>query len=156
MAEYIEVHFMKFYEHIKTPKRATLFSVGSDLCSAFEYCIPRRGVAAIDTGLGVIPPPGYDTRVAPKSGLAYKHSLHIGGGVVDPDYTGHIYVIIFNHSDNDYLVEQLQPVAQIIFEKVALPIFKEIKCLPATERGDHGLGKLIREETEQALQGKPK
>ena len=65
-------------------------------------------------------------------------------------------MIIFNLGDNDYLVEQQQPIAQIIFEKIALPIFKEIQCLPTTERGDQGLGKLIREETEQALLGKTK
>ena len=42
MAEYIKVYYKKFWEHAKVPDRATPFSAGSDLYSAFEYCIPRE------------------------------------------------------------------------------------------------------------------
>ena len=54
MAEYIKVYYKKFWEHAKVPDRATPFSAGSDLYSAFEYCIPREGQTAIDTGIGTV------------------------------------------------------------------------------------------------------
>ena len=50
MAEYIKVYYKKFWEHAKVPDRANPFSAGSDLYSAFEYCIPREGQTAIDSG----------------------------------------------------------------------------------------------------------
>ena len=54
MAEYIKVYYKKFWEHAKVPDRATPFSAGSDLHSAFEYCIPKEGQTAIDTGIGAV------------------------------------------------------------------------------------------------------
>ena len=56
MAEYIKVYYKKFWEHAKVPDRATPFSAGSDLYSAFEYCIFREGQTAIDTGIGAVIP----------------------------------------------------------------------------------------------------
>ena len=57
MAEYIKVYYKKFWEHAKVPDGATPFSAGSDLYSAFEYCIPKQGQTAIDTGIGAVIPP---------------------------------------------------------------------------------------------------
>ena len=52
MAEYIKIYYKKFWEHAKVLDRATPFSAGSDLYSAFEYCVPREGQTAIETGIG--------------------------------------------------------------------------------------------------------
>ena len=138
--EYIEVHYKKFWDFALTPTRATPQSVGSDLYSAFDYNVPPGGKAAIDTGIGVIIPLGYYGRLAPRSGLTYRHSLDVGAGVIDPDYTGPIHVILFNFGTKDYLVTKGQSVAQIIYEKVAVPIYKEIQNISPTERGNRGLG----------------
>ena len=83
MAEYIKVYYKKFWEHAKVPDRATPFSAGSDLYSAFEYCIPREGQTAIDTGIGAVIPPTHQGHIYSKSKLAYERSLHVGAGVVD-------------------------------------------------------------------------
>ena len=140
MTEYVELYYKLAYEYSKKPTRATPYSVGSDLYSAFEYCIPRKGKAVIDTGLHLIIPLGYYGRLAPKSGKAVEHSLDVGAGAVDPDFTGIIHVVLFNFGDEDYLLEQGEAVAQVILEKIAFPIIKEVKTIPATQRGTRGLG----------------
>ena len=72
MAEYIKVYYKKFWEHAKVPDRATRFSAGSDLYSAFEYCIPKKGQTAIDTGTGAVIPPTHQGHIYSKSKLAYE------------------------------------------------------------------------------------
>ena len=149
--EYVEVHYMKYWDFAQIPTRATPQSVGSDLYSAFDYTVPPRGKVAINTGIGVVIPLGYYGRLAPRSGLAYKYSLDIGAGVIDPDFTGPIHVILFNHGTEEYLVTKGQSVAQIIYEKIAIPIYKEVQHLPPTERGNKGLGvaDLLQEVTQE-------
>ena len=138
--EYIHIHYIKYRESAKVPTRATPQSVGSDLYSAFDYNIPPGGRVAINTGIGAIIPLGYYGCIASWSGLAYKHSLDVGARVINPDYTGPIYVILFNFGSEEYLVTEGQSVAQIIYEKVAIPIYVEVQSLPSTERGNRGLG----------------
>ena len=92
----------------------------------------------IDPGIGVIIPLGYYGRLAPRSGLTYKHFLDVKAGVIDPDYTGPICVILFNHGDPDYPITRGDLVAQIIYEKVGIPIYEETKTIPQTERGNKG------------------
>ena len=69
MAEYIKIYYKKFREHAKVPDRATPFSAGSDLYSAFENCIPREGQTAIDTGIGAVIPPTHQDISTPNANL---------------------------------------------------------------------------------------
>ena len=62
--EYVEVHYMKYWDFAQIPTRATPQSVGSDLYSAFDYTVPPRGKVAINTGIGVVIPLGYYGRLA--------------------------------------------------------------------------------------------
>ena len=133
MAEYVVLHWQKAYEHLKAPTRATPYSAGSDVYSAFEYCVPRKGKAIIDIGLHLIIPLGYYRGIASKSGNSVNHSLEVGAGAIDPDFTGIVHVVLYNHGDEDYLLPQGKEVAQIILEKIAFPILKEITTLPTTE-----------------------
>ena len=131
--EYIKVSYTKYWEFAQVPTRQTPFSVELDLYSAFDYCIPKREIRVIDTGVGVIIPLGYYGRLAPHSGLTYKHFLDVKAGVIDPDYTGPICVILFNHGDQDYPITRGDSVAQIIYEKVGIPIYEETRSIPQTE-----------------------
>ena len=140
MAEYIKIYYKKFWEHAKVLDRATPFSAGSDLYSAFEYCIPREGQATIDTGIGAVIPPTHQGHIYSKSKLAYERSLHIGAGVVEPEYTGPIFVVLCNPTKKDELIKQGEAVAQIVYQRIALPIYVEIEELPITKQGNHGLG----------------
>ena len=122
MAEYIKVYYKKFWDHAKEPTHATPYSVGSDLYSAFEYCLPRNEKVTIDTGIGVVIPLAYYGNLISKSRLAHEHAIYVEAGAVNPDYTGPIFVILNNQGDEDYLV------------------YEEIQNLPLTKRGSRGLG----------------
>ncbi len=71
-------------------------------CSAVDTTIPARGRAVVSTDLSIAIPSGTYARVAPRSGLAVKHFIDTGAGVVDEDYRGTVGVVLFNHSDTDF------------------------------------------------------
>lgn len=75
---------------------------GIELCSAEDTSIPARGKGVVKTGLSIAIPSGTYARVAPRSGLAVKHFIDTGAGVVDEDYRGEVGVVLFNHSDVDF------------------------------------------------------
>jgi len=78
------------------PTRGSDHSVGYDLYSSEDAMVPSQaGRAIVGTGITVVLPPGVYGRVAPRSGLAAKHCINVGAGVIDPDYTGEIKVILF-------------------------------------------------------------
>ena len=77
---------------------------------------------------------------APRSGLAWKHSIDVGAGVVDFDYRGNVGVILFNFSDIDFEVKVGDRVAQLILEKICTPDVVEVESLDETERGAGGYG----------------
>ena len=133
MAEYIKIHYKKFWEHAKVPDRATSFSAGSDLYSVFEYCIPKEGQTTIDTGIGVVIPPTHQGHIYFKSKLAHECSLHVGAGVINSDYTGPIFVVLCNLTKKDELIKQGEAVTQIVYQRIALPIYLEIVELPITQ-----------------------
>ena len=131
-----------FWDHAKAPIRATPWAAGTDLYSAFEYFIPPRGKVTIDTGIQLIIPVGYYGRLAAKSGKSKNHSLEIGAGVIDVDYTGPVHVVTYNHSDKPYEVVQGEPIVQVVLEKIAIPLLEEIQETSETPRGDKGFGAL--------------
>jgi dUTP pyrophosphatase len=81
------------------PVRGSALAAGYDVSSAEDTEIPARGKALVSTGLVVAVPEGTYGRVAPRSGLAWKHFIDVGAGVIDADYRGELKVLLFNHSD---------------------------------------------------------
>ena len=79
-------------------------------------------------------------RLASKSGLAILHHLHVGAGVTDPDYMGEIKVLLTHTAPRAHSIARGDPIAQLILEKVSLPILKRVKKLPPTTRGEQGCG----------------
>jgi dUTP pyrophosphatase len=77
---------------------------------------------------------------APRSGLAWKHSIDVGAGVIDADYRGPVGVILFNHSDQDFEVKVGDRIAQLIIEKILTPKALEVEDLDSTFRGVGGFG----------------
>lgn len=78
--------------------------------------------------------------IAPRSGLAWKHSIDVGAGVIDADYRGPVGVILFNHSDVDFEVKIGDRIAQLIIEKIIVPDVEEVDDLDSTVRGSGGFG----------------
>ncbi|CDZ98483.1 dutp pyrophosphatase [Phaffia rhodozyma] len=122
------------------PTRGSPFSAGLDLYSAQANVIPARGKALIDTQLSLAIPLGTYGRVAPRSGLAAKHSIETGAGVVDSDYRGTLFVLLFNHSDVDFQISEGDRIAQLILEKVEYSAVVEVESLEETSRGSGGFG----------------
>ncbi|KAK8963082.1 Deoxyuridine 5'-triphosphate nucleotidohydrolase [Platanthera guangdongensis] len=122
------------------PTRASRLSAGYDLSSAIEAKIAARSKALIPTDLSIAIPEGTYARIAPRSGLAWKHSIDVGAGVIDADYRGPISVVLFNHSDADFAVMPGDRIAQMIIEKIMLPEVVEIVDLDSTVRGSGGFG----------------
>ncbi|XP_050233343.1 deoxyuridine 5'-triphosphate nucleotidohydrolase-like [Mercurialis annua] len=122
------------------PTRGSPLSAGYDLASATEAKVPARGKALIPTDLSIAVPEGTYARIAPRSGLAWKHSIDVGAGVIDADYRGPVGVILFNHSDVDFEVKSGDRVAQLIIEKIITPNVLEVEDLDDTVRGEGGFG----------------
>lgn len=70
--------------------------------SSADVVIPAQGKVIVPTGLSIAIPEGCYGRVAPRSGLAAKHFLDTGAGVIDADYRGPVGVVMFNFSKVDY------------------------------------------------------
>ncbi|XP_057808195.1 deoxyuridine 5'-triphosphate nucleotidohydrolase-like [Salvia miltiorrhiza] len=122
------------------PSRASPLSAGYDLSSAVDTKVPARGKALVPTDLSVAVPEGTYARIAPRSGLAWKHSIDVGAGVVDADYRGPVGVILFNHSDVDFEVKVGDRIAQLMIEKIVTPEVAEVDDLDSTARGSGGFG----------------
>ena len=129
----------RFHPDAIVPQRQSAGAVGHDLHSVETVSIGAHKQAMIGTGVGVRIPHETYARVAPRSGMSLK-GIDVLAGVVDPDWTSEIKVIIINHSDAVYQVRKGDRIAQLILERVALPIITEVTELRATERGANGFG----------------
>ena len=138
--ELIELPFVKMSANVITPTRATGGSVGLDFYSPEDYVIPPHRQLLIPTQIKLQIPLGYYGRIAPKLGLAILHQLHVGAGVIDPDYTGEIMILMINAASHAYSIKRDDPIAQLILEKVSIPILKQVNEIPPTIRGTHGCG----------------
>ena len=138
--DFAELQFVKMSPKAVVPTKATKYSIGLDLHSPDNYLIhPKKQVLIpIQIKLGI--PPGYYGRIASKSRLAIQDQVHVGAGIIDPDYTGEIMVLLINNSKHYYQVKEGEAIAQLILERACIPILKQIKELPTTERGYRGCG----------------
>ena len=113
----VEVHLLA--PNAVVPTRGTLRSAGYDLYSVVTSNLPAGSRVLLPIGITLRLPEGVYGRIALRSGLAFNHCIDVAGGVIDPDYTGEIKVILANHSENDFTIRSGDRIAQIIFEKYA-------------------------------------
>ena len=122
------------------PLRDTNGSVGYSLRSVIEERIPPGHRKCISTGIALQIPLGKYGRIASHSGLTMENGIVVGAGVIDNDYRGEVFVVMFNFGEEDFIVRPGDKIAQIIFEKVCLPRCREVCELSPTERGNNGFG----------------
>jgi dUTP pyrophosphatase len=133
----------KVHADAQVPRRATPGSAGMDLVSCVNTVVPGGSQwVAVETGIVLQFPSNVYARIAPRSGLAFKHGIQVGAGVVDSDYTGTLKVILFNHGTEPFPVRVGDRIAQVIFEKIETPTLEECTFddLTVTERGTGGFG----------------
>ena len=138
--DHVGLLFVKMSSDAVTPTRATEKSVGLDFYSPANYIIPPYSQLLIPTQIELGIPLGHYGRLASKSGLAILHHLHVGAGVIDPDYMGEIKVLLTNTALHAHSIARGDPIAQLILEKISLQILKRVKKLPPTTRGVQGCG----------------
>ena len=126
------------------PQYATTGSAGMDLRANIENPILIKPLdrKLIPTGLHIALPEGYEAQVRPRSGLAIKHGITCLNtpGTIDSDYRGDIGVILVNLSNEDYVVQPGERIAQMIINKYEQAEFELVENLDETERGEGGFG----------------
>ncbi len=126
------------------PKYATEQSAGMDLRANIDTSITLKPLerAIIPTGLHIALEPGYEAQVRPRSGLAAKHGVTVlnSPGTIDADYRGDIGVILCNCSNNEFVVEDGERIAQLVIAKHETVGWKPVEVLSDTERGAGGFG----------------
>ncbi|KAK4145449.1 dUTPase-like protein [Dichotomopilus funicola] len=130
----------KLSEKAQLPTRGSAFAAGYDLFAARPTAIPARGKALVDLDISISLPADTYGRIAPRSGLASKHFIDTGAGVIDADYRGPVKVLLFNHAETEYTVQEGDRVAQLIVERIYTPEVLEVQELEETVRGAGGFG----------------
>ncbi|KAJ8393117.1 hypothetical protein AAFF_G00068000 [Aldrovandia affinis] len=132
--------FAKLSENATVPTRGSTRAAGYDLYSAYDYSIAPQDKAIVKTDIQIAVPGGCYGRVAPRSGLAAKHFIDVGAGVVDEDYRGNVGVVLFNFSKETFEVKRGDRVAQLICERISYPDLEQHDTLDETTRGAGGFG----------------
>ena len=138
--DYVDMLFAKMSSKAVIPTRATEHSVGLDFYSPSDYIMPPCSHLQKPTQIKVKIPLGHYGRLASKSGLAMIHQVHVGAGVIDPDYTGEVKILLINAASCYHYIKREDPIAQLILEKVSLPTLKRVDELPPTKRRENGCG----------------
>ena len=124
----------------KIPTRATDRAAGLDLYADAKVTVSPGDRALVSTGIAVAIDPGQAGVIWPRSGMATKFGMDTGAGLIDEDYRGEIRVLLFNHGDDPYYVEQGDRIAQLVIQPVMKPTIYDVAELPETERGENGFG----------------
>ena len=126
------------------PNYETIASAGMDLRANITESITLKSLerALVKTGLFIELPIGYEAQVRPRSGLAFKKGITVlnSPGTVDADYRGEIGVILVNLSNEDFVIENGERIAQLIIAKHERAEWLEVTELSETARGEGGFG----------------
>lgn len=96
----LQVKFLS--SNATAPTRGSPLAAGYDLYSSQDFTLPKRNRGLVATDISIAIPESTYARVAARSGLAVKHGIDVGAGVIDCDYRGPVKVLLFNHSDDDF------------------------------------------------------
>ena len=117
---------------------------GMDLMAFIKdpITVKSKTSSLISTGLSVAFSEDYEIQIRPRSGLAAKSNITVLNtpGTIDSDYRGEIKVIIYNHGDNDFVINNGDRIAQMVLSPVIKMELEEVKDLPKTIRGEGGFG----------------
>ena len=130
--------------HQPLPAYATVQSAGMDLRANIDESIVLKPLERrlIPTGLHIALPAGYEAQVRPRSGLALKKGITVlnSPGTVDADYRGEVGVLLINLSQEDFVVNDGERIAQMVIARHEQAEFVEVEVLDETERGEGGYG----------------
>ena len=129
---------------VELPSYKTDGASGMDLMAFLKEPITLKPNSSclVPTGLSVAFSKDFEIQIRPRSGLAAKNSIGILNtpGTIDSDYRGELKVILFNHGNNDFLINNKDRIAQMILTPVVKMDLEETDNLPETIRGEGGFG----------------
>lgn len=139
----MEVRIVNKSRH-QLPKYETIHSAGMDLRANLEGSINLKPLerALVPTGLFIELPEGFEAQVRPRSGLAFKKGISVLNtpGTIDADYRGEVGVILINLSNEEFLIEDGERIAQMVISKHEHIKWNQVEILNETERGAGGFG----------------
>jgi len=126
------------------PHYETIASAGMDLRANIDEAITLKPLdrTIVKTGLFIELPIGFEAQVRPRSGLAAKKGITVlnAPGTVDADYRGEIGVILVNLSNEDFIIQNGERIAQLVIAKHERAEWIEVETLSETSRGEGGFG----------------
>ncbi len=134
---------------VPLPAYETAQAAGMDLRANFPVDYRSEGLtlapgarALVPSGLAIALPPGFETQVRPRSGLALRHGITLlnSPGTIDADYRGEVGVILLNTSDTAFTVHHGDRIAQLVLAPVAQARWQPVTSLPPSMRGAGGFG----------------
>ena len=140
----VKVLVKKLDKKVQLPSYKTKGSSGMDLIAFIDnrIKISPNTSALISTGISIAIPEDFEVQIRPRSGLAAKSSIGILNtpGTIDSDYRGELKIILFNHSNKDFIINNGDRIAQMVLVPIVKMEFEEVDSLPDTIRGQGGFG----------------
>jgi dUTP pyrophosphatase len=140
----VKVLFKRLNQKAKLPSYKTSGSSGMDLMACLDgpITIKPNESMLIPTGISIAIPEDTEVQIRPRSGLAAKSSISVLNtpGTIDSDYRGELKIILFNHSKNEFTVNDEDRVAQMVLMPILKVEIEETNELPETVRGSGGFG----------------
>lgn len=126
------------------PEYATSSAAGLDIRANIEASITINSLerTLVKTGIYMELPVGYEAQVRPRSGLAYKKGVTVlnSPGTIDADYRGEVGVILVNLSNEPFVIEDGERIAQLVIAKHEQITWENVVSLEETDRGAGGFG----------------
>ena len=140
----VKVLIKKLSPEVQLPSYKTSGASGMDLMAFIKssVIIKPKTSSLIPTGISIAFSEDYEVQIRPRSGLAAKNNISVLNtpGTIDSDYRGEIKVIIYNHGNNDFVINNGDRIAQMILMPVVKMELEETNNLPETIRGKSGFG----------------
>ena len=140
----VKVLVKRLNSKVKLPEYKTSGSSGMDLMASIDspIKIAPNTLELIPTGLSIAIPDDLEIQIRPRSGLAAKYSISVLNtpGTIDSDYRGELKIILFNHGNKDFIINNNDRVAQMVLTPVIKMELEEANELPETIRGEGGFG----------------
>ena len=140
----VKVLIKKLDPNVELPVYKTNGASGMDLMAFIEQPIKLASNRSclVPTGLAVAFTEDYEVQIRPRSGLAAKNSITVLNtpGTIDSDYRGEIKIILFNHGNKEFTINNKDRVAQMILTPIVKMKLEEVNDLPDTLRGKDGFG----------------
>ena len=140
----VKILIKKSNPAIELPSYKTNGASGMDLMAWIDNpIILKPGTSClVPTGISVAFPQEYEIQVRPRSGLAAKNNISVLNtpGTIDSDYRGEIKIILFNHGNENFLINNKDRIAQMVLTPIVKMQLEETNELPDTNRGKGGFG----------------